>query len=583
MIRLRPEDQEISVALTRKHIAEGIKRILVQAPCGFGKTVVGAYIAMMAAQKDRRVLFLVHREELAVQASKTFTAFGVKHGLIMSGVTYDPRQTVYVGMVDTVRPRIKSGKLDTRFDIVIPDECHHAVSPTWMFVLEHYAEKGAVIIGLSATPERLSGEPLGDLFQVMVPGPQVRELIARKSLSDFVYYAPPQMVDMGTVATRYGDYAKKDLELATDKPAIIGDAIKHYQRLMPGKRAIVFAVTVEHSKHIVAQFNQAGIPAAHVDGETPRAERKAAVKAFERGELLILSNVSLFGEGFDVKACEGVILLRATQSLSLHIQMTMRAMRPHESKERAVIIDHVGNFARHGLPDADREWTLEGRVKKKGKKKADEDEVKIKQCQKCYRVHEPAPVCPYCGYEYPVKARKLEEVDGVLYDVTEDARAADEARRKMRMREQGQAQTVEQLVAIGKTRAEAERIVKYRAEKQEIISGLIADLTAWQELTGQMPQPTFGVSYRDIRYMKPKELREVRARLDAHKANCLIRSLNDWENRTGEVVFTGFGVSFEEIRAVPAVEIDRMIAELKQHKAEYLAANDPGKFELEVA
>jgi DNA repair protein RadD len=517
-ITLRPEDQEVSVAETRRLIAAGIKRILIQAPCGFGKTVVGAYIAMMAVMKTRRVLFLVHREELAMQASRTFTAFGVKHGFIMAGLTFDQHQKVYVGMIDTVRPRLKSGKLALKFDIVIADECHHSVSPTWRNVLDHYAGMGAVILGLSATPQRLSGEPLGDVFDAMVDGPPVRDLIERGSLSDFTYYAPPSLVDTSGIKEKFGDFARKDLELATDKPQIIGDAIEHYKKLMPGKRAIVFAVTIEHSKHIVAQFNAAGIRAAHVDGETPGTERKESVKAFERGEILILSNVSLFGEGFDVKACEGVILLRATASLSLHIQMTMRPMRPHESKDRAIIIDHVGNFARHGLPDADHEWTLEGKKKKKGAKKLAQDDIEIKQCPKCYIAHLPAPACPGCGHVYAVKARALEQVDGELAEITPEMR---EAIRKEKMKEQGRAQSVDELIALGHNKYAAERIIKARAEKQEVISKITADLIQWQEQTGQMPFPIFGVSFRDIRYMKPKELKALRERFDAHKAEYL--------------------------------------------------------------
>ena len=515
MITLRPEDQEVSIAAARAYIAQKVTRILIQAPCGFGKTVVGAYIAWQASLRGKSVVFLVHREELAKQASRTFTAFGVEHSMIMAGVTFNPTHRVYVGMIDTVRNRIQKGKLPLSPAIILVDECHHAVSKGWKFVIDHFHSNSSVVIGLSATPQRLSGEPLSDVFDVMVPGPSVRELIERGSLCDYAYYAPPQIVELDSVHTKYGDFSVSELAAATDKPTITGDAISHYQRLLPGKRAIIFAVNINHSKHVVEQFCAAGIPAAHVDGEMDRSERSRIVKAFEDGEILLMSNVSLFGEGFDVKSCDGVILLRATQSLALHIQMVGRAMRPHETKEKAIIIDHVGNIGRHGLPDADHEWSLEGKKKKRGRKK-DTDEISVKQCPSCYRVHVPYPECPFCGHVYLTARHAPEQVDGELREVTREM--LESQRRDARIA-QGRAQTVDELMkSTGMSRFRAQAIVKARVEKAELHDTLVADLREWSARTGEFPGPTFGFSFGEIRKMKPKELRELRARFDAHRA-----------------------------------------------------------------
>lgn len=438
--------QDNLVAGARAELNSGCKRLVVQSPAGSGKTVTAAYMVRGVVERGMRAMFLVHREELARQASKTFRRFRIPHGYVMASMTMDVRQPVHVAMVDTLRNRLDKVP---RPDVLFIDECHHAVSPTWKRIADHYAELGTIIIGLSATPIRLDGRPLSDIFESMVVGPSVKELIAIGALSPYDYFRPPTLLDLTKVKTKYGEYATSDLAEASDRPAIIGDAVEHYKRVLARKRAIAFAVNVQHSRHIADQFNSAGIPAIHVDGETPAAERMAAVSAFERGDIYLMSNVGLFGEGFDVPACEGMIGLRATQSLSLHIQMCGRPMRPHESKDSAVILDHVDNLRRHGLPDADREWSLEGRKKRAGKRAADDDDgPPVAQCPKCYVVHTPAPFCPRCGHEY-AKKKELEQVDGQLVKVTE---ADKEAMAIAARAEVHKARTMEELVAIAERR-----------------------------------------------------------------------------------------------------------------------------------
>ena len=246
-----------------------------------------------------------------------------------------------------------------------------------------------------------------------------------------------------SVATAGGDFKRDDLAKVMDKPAIVGDAVAHYNRLAPGKRAIAFAVSVDHSKHIAAQFNAAGIAAAHVDGSMDSSTRDVIVDDFAAGRLQVLSNADLFGEGFDVPAVEAVILLRPTQSLSLHLQQIGRALRPAPGKPHAIILDHAGNAMRHGLPDDDREWTLEDRKKRK---RGEKSEVPVKQCPECYRVHTPAPECPQCGHAYAVQSREIEQRDGELEVVDLDA-----IRAKKRT-ELKSAKTLEDLINLGRQR-----------------------------------------------------------------------------------------------------------------------------------
>lgn len=449
MIVLR-DDQELVVGEARDFIRQGFKRILVQAPTGFGKTVVGSFMVLGAVQRRKRVTFMAHREELIQQAARTFKSLNLEPGFISASFTPNPHALVQIAGVDTLRNRLEKVPVP---DMLVVDECHHAVSPSWRKVIDYYHSRGALIVGLSATPKRLSGEPLRDCFDVMVKGPRVADLIARGSLCEYDYFCPPPMFDLAGVKKVHGEYSSSQLAAKCDKPEIIGNAVEHYQRLLPGKRAIVFAVNIKHSNNIVNQFRAAGIPAAHVDGETPTAERKAKIAAFERGEILVLSNVSLFGEGFDVKACDAVIMMRATASEALFLQMCGRALRPHEGK-RALILDHVcnagmwsnGDFVRkHGFPDDDREWTLDGREKKSRGPKESNDDLNIQQCTQCYSVHERAPQCPFCGFTHPVRERSLEQVDGELTKIDPKTLAQQKWARKS---EVASAETLEQLKAI---------------------------------------------------------------------------------------------------------------------------------------
>jgi superfamily II DNA or RNA helicase len=205
---------------------------------------------------------------------------------------------------------------------------------------------------------------------------------------------------------------------------------------------VVFAAGVANSQSIVAQFNAAGIRAEHVDGSMSVVERDAIVERFRRGETLILSNADLFGEGFDVPAIEAVILLRPTKSLSLYLQQVGRALRPMAGKSEAIILDHAGNSLRHGLPDDEREWSLEDRERRA---KRDALDTPVRQCTECFYVYRPAPKCPQCGHAPPVQVREIEQIEGTLAEVKRIEPRA-------KFREQGRADSLEALIELGRAR-----------------------------------------------------------------------------------------------------------------------------------
>src|SRR5699024_3607361 len=178
------------------------------------------------------------------------------------------------------------------------------------------------------------------------------------------------------------------------------------QELADGEQAIAYCHNVEASKQTAYEFSQAGIQAAHIDGNTPKNERDEIIEQFRIGEIKLLSNVDIIGEGFDVPDCSTVIMLRPTQSLSLYIQQAMRGMRYREGKT-SIIIDHVDNVRRHGLPDAERKWSLQGMIKQES-----EAEIKIKECESCFGVYlAKYLICPLCGHKPEVKEIKDYEVN----------------------------------------------------------------------------------------------------------------------------------------------------------------------------
>jgi superfamily II DNA or RNA helicase len=271
-------------------------------------------------------------------------------------------------------------------------------------------------VGVTATPIRLNGGGLGDVNDKLIVGVSAKWLIENKCLSPYDYYAPT-LVDLSGVHTRGGEFVAEEIEKKVIVARVFGDVIKHYRQLANEKKAICYCASIEHSQRMAEAFTAAGINAAHIDGATPKAERAATVKAFRRGDIRILCNVDLISEGFDVPDCECSILLRPTKSLTLFIQQSMRCMRYRPGK-RAIIIDHVGNYSRFGLPDQDRSWSLEPKSEEKKELK-----IKIKTCPKCFYTF-PAPppgkpvVCPLCGYRISQSAfRTVETVETKLIKI----------------------------------------------------------------------------------------------------------------------------------------------------------------------
>ena len=403
--------QEALISKTRDALRR-TKKALLQAPTGAGKTALGTHMTGTSAKRGRRVWFVVHRKELVEQTSRTFTKFDVPHSFIASGRPHDPNALVHICSIDTLKSRLAKG-LELRPDLVLWDECHHIAAAGWTRVFEALAD--AYHVGLSATPVRTDGSGLDSHFDEMVLGPSVEWLIEHGHLSQYRLFAPPGP-SMKGVKKAMGDYAVTDLSDLMDKPRLTGDIVNHWLKHCgeAGTRTCCFAVNVKHSQHIAKAFNDAGIPAAHIDGETPDEERAEIVQKFARGEIRLLTNVALLGEGFDLSAIAGtdvtidaVILARPTQSLGLFLQQIGRALRPASGKI-AIILDHAGNTLRHGLPCETRAWSLQG-TKQTLRDLEENGPPPPINCENCFgQIRRPAPpCCPICGEAIVPKAVPL--------------------------------------------------------------------------------------------------------------------------------------------------------------------------------
>lgn len=411
--------QQSGIDEIRAAFVAGFRRVCYVAPCGAGKGHMVAWVANTAADNGNRVLFLIHRRELLDQIRDDI---GRDHPLIELKTVQSCR--------NIAEPRL-----------IISDEFHHGTAASWRKIFDRFP--AANVVGLTATPARMGGQGLKEICDKLVFGPTAKELIKAGYLAPYKYFAPPMPVDISDVKIRCGDYDQHEISVRMDKPHITGRAIEHYKQLAPGRQAIIYCATLEHSRNTVAQFRAEGINALHVDGETSEHIRRGAISDFKSGRLSVLSNVELFGEGLDLPGVDTVILLRPTQSLTLYIQQSMRSMRPGPGK-KATIIDAVGNVYRHGLPDAQREWTLNGVTRR-----AKETGAGIRYCPQCFGCYAPAPTCPYCGHAKEMTPRMLAEEAGTLKEF--DAAEADRIRHQAR-REVGMARTIDDLKRIAQDR-----------------------------------------------------------------------------------------------------------------------------------
>jgi DNA repair protein RadD len=383
---------------------------------------------------------IAHRQELVGQISCAMAGEGIHHNIVAPEPVirfciqqhvkrfnrnfHHPNAPTHVAGVDTLIARKdKLEQLCNSVRLWAIDEAHHVLPKNkWGKAVDLFPR--AIGLGPTATPRRCDNQPLGHVyggvFNHMVIGPTMRDLINMGFLSEYRIFAPPASIARSSlkVSENTGEFTPESTRDASHKSPIVGDIVQQYLRIAPGKRGITFVVDVETAKEVAARFVAAGVPAEAVSAKTDDATRQRAIERFARGELLQLVNVDLFGEGFDVPAVEVVSDGAPTQSFSKFAQRFGRMLRLFEGKTHGIYIDHVENVIQHGLPDAPRNWSLD--IDYRGSRKRDKDEnvIPVRTCVKCYSAYEAVTkVCPYCGHvDVPAPGARLspDMVDGDL-------------------------------------------------------------------------------------------------------------------------------------------------------------------------
>lgn len=406
---------------------QGHRRPLVVAPCGAGKSYL---FSEMIHRTDGEVLVLTHRQELKRQHEKLLCDLGITNARVAMILTEAKRLGKYP------KPAL-----------IITDEAHLSRSNSWVKVIDYY---DTWTVGMTATPVRLDGKPLGDIYDALITGVDTRWLIENKRLAPFEYYAP-STVDVSGLRTVAGDYVVSELEQLMNERAIYGNVIEAYSRFAPGERAIAYCVSVRHATNVSESFNSVGIRSEVLSAGTPGTVRERILDDFRTGKITVLCNVGIIAEGISIDEVSCVMLLRPTESIALGIQQMMRCMRYLPGKT-AKILDFVGNYLRVGLPDDDREWSLDKPVAKR--KITDENgNFYIRSCPECFLTFPTAPVCPFCGNVYPLHPREIKAHEDIeLARITAEEAARVEAAKKKSRQEQGRAQSFEELVKLGRSR-----------------------------------------------------------------------------------------------------------------------------------
>lgn len=365
----RPYQEEILQAV-QSGWGEFTKQLIV-VPTGGGKTVIFSHLAHR--RQPGKTLILAHREELVKQAAdKLHKATGIIADIEQAQHHADLDAPVVVASIQSIQRRLHKYDQD-HFDMVICDEAHHAISPSWQEVLRYF-DGHADILGVTATPDRGDKRNLGEYFQNVAAEVNLFDLIDQGYLSRITIKTVPVGIDLTNVSTSCGDFSESDLGEALDPYLVqIAEAIRDQASF---RRTLVFLPLRATSRKMVDACRQAGLRAEHIDGDSP--DRAEILKGYAAGEFDVLCNAMLLTEGFDDPGIDCVVVLRPTRSRALYSQMIGRGTRIDETKDDLLLLDFLWMHQKHAVvrpahlvaaSDEEAEWiTKEAQERQAGGK-----------------------------------------------------------------------------------------------------------------------------------------------------------------------------------------------------------------------
>ena len=415
-------------------LGRSVRRVCVASPTGSGKGVV---IERLVEGAESAILY-TDRRTLLDQTAERLTAAGFHYGVRASGHTPRVLPPIQLAMVQTEDSRVikTSERKHHRCELVVLDEAHRRGDVLDELVSRHMKD-GATVVGLTATPCGLA-----EHYDELIFAASVRECIEAGALVPAHTYAPSEIDTRDLKTMGNGDYEPGEMSRRVCRPSVFGNVLEHFVRLNPEHRpALLFGPDVAGAKWFCEQFNAAGVPAGHVDGEhvvirdevmpASTETREQLREALRSGEIRVVTNRYVLREGVDWPFVEVGIFATSFGSLTTYIQSGGRMLRASAGKRFATIIDHGGNYHRHGSLNADRDWSLDvddremvasriERMRNQRVKDAEESEREPIVCPECGKVREKGPDCPACGFSFAGKSRTVIQTDGTLKEVRGD-------------------------------------------------------------------------------------------------------------------------------------------------------------------
>lgn len=389
---LRPYQQDLKSKVYKEWTTK--KSVMLQMPTGTGKTKLFCSIIKDVFHYSRdngkayKVLVLTHKQELVRQTDLELgIKYGLAHGIIQAQTMEVKEYPVQIASVQTLIRRLDRWTAKD-FDFIIVDEAHHIKADSYKKIIKAFDR--AKLLGLTATPYRLSGEGFTKEFESLIVSQSIKEFVRQGYLSQYRYFSIgknsfiQRSLDGIIKEDIQGDYDSNELIRIYDKDRIRAQIVETYQKYAAGKKGIVYTISQEHNKHLLTSFTENGIKAAAIDSNTSYDKRNELIEEFKKGKYDVLLNVNIFSEGFDCPDIEFIQLARPTKSMSMYLQQVGRGLRPHDSKDEVLILDNVGLYNRFGFPSAERNWEyyFKGREIKETKKNFTERSLAIERKQK---------------------------------------------------------------------------------------------------------------------------------------------------------------------------------------------------------